>query len=87
MSLHLQHDAIKIDWQSCDFDTYTWFISVSQYHVEVYTGDISKRGEDSTVTLQIFGERGDTGARRLLTPINTENRFAIRGVNRHFLTL
>lgn len=51
------------------------FISVCQYHVEVYTGDRDNAGTDAAVYLQIFGERGDTGIRQLLQPKHPGDKF------------
>ncbi|XP_060083246.1 lipoxygenase homology domain-containing protein 1-like [Ylistrum balloti] len=50
-------------------------LTVKQYFVEVYTGDKFKAGTDANVFLQLFGERGDTGRRMLLTSRNNSNKF------------
>ena len=36
-----------------------------QYEVKVYTGDIAHAGTDANVSINIFGENGDTGKRQL----------------------
>ncbi|ESO99261.1 hypothetical protein LOTGIDRAFT_141911, partial [Lottia gigantea] len=36
------------------------------YHVQVKTGDVSAAGTDATVTLTIYGSRGDTGSVQLM---------------------
>ena len=40
-------------------------VSVKKYVVEVFTGDISGAGTDANVFLNIFGDRGDSGERKL----------------------
>ena len=40
-----------------------------RYEVHVYTGDENNAGTDAHVYLTLFGERGDTGKRKLHTPI------------------
>ncbi|XP_021373395.1 lipoxygenase homology domain-containing protein 1-like isoform X2 [Mizuhopecten yessoensis] len=50
-------------------------LSVKQYYVQVYTGDKFKAGTDANVFLQLFGARGDTGRRMLLTSRNNANKF------------
>ncbi|XP_013396607.1 lipoxygenase homology domain-containing protein 1 isoform X2 [Lingula anatina] len=49
--------------------------SVYKYQVEVYTGDKSGAGTNANVYLQVFGERGDTGKRKLLKSTNNSNKF------------
>lgn len=43
--------------------------------MEVYTGEQFKAGTDANVSIQIFGERGDTGLRRLLDSKTNSNKF------------
>lgn len=46
-----------------------------QYQVEVYTGDESKAGTDANVSLQLYGQRGDTGLRKLMASKTNANKF------------
>ena len=55
---------------------------VFQYMVTVYTGEESKAGTDANVYLQIFGECGDTGYRRLMTSKTNLNKFEQGSVSR-----
>ena len=50
-------------------------ILVYQYQVELYTGSESKPGTNADVSLQIFGQRGDTGLRKLMASKTNENNF------------
>ena len=50
-------------------------ISAFQYHLEVYTGKESKVGTDANVSMQLFGQRGDTGLRRLLSSKTNSDKF------------
>ena len=50
-------------------------ISAFQYHLEVYTGTESKAGTDANVSMQLFGQRGDTGLRKLLSSKTNSNKF------------
>ncbi|XP_069127319.1 uncharacterized protein [Argopecten irradians] len=50
-------------------------LTVKRYYVEVYTGNEQTAGTAANVFLQLFGERGDTGRRRLLTSRNNDNKF------------
>ena len=43
--------------------------------MELYTGSESKPGTDANVSLQIFGQRGDTGLRKLMASKTNENKF------------
>lgn len=36
-----------------------------QYEIKVYTADVPHAGTDANVSMTIFGENGDTGAREL----------------------
>ena len=49
-------------------------ISVYQYQVELYTGSESKPGTNTDVSLQIFGQRGDTGLRKLMASKTEEHK-------------
>ena len=46
------------------------YLSVHQYQVELYTGEEEKAGTEANVYLQLFGERGDSGPRKLLKANN-----------------
>ncbi|KAJ8306143.1 hypothetical protein KUTeg_016688 [Tegillarca granosa] len=48
---------------------------VLQYHVDVYTSNEPNAGTDANVYVQIFGERGDTGRRRLLSSQSNTRKF------------
>ena len=50
-------------------------VLVYQYHVEVYTGNESKAGTDANVSMQLFGQRGDTGLRKLMASKTNTNKF------------
>lgn len=49
--------------------------SVYMYQVEIYTGEQFKAGTDANVSLQLFGERGDSGLRRLMDSKTNLNKF------------
>ena len=57
------------------------------YQVEVYTGDEFQSGTDATVTLQLFGERGDTGPRRLMNSKTSADKFESGAVSTSWLKL
>ena len=59
-------------------------ITVHQYQVELYTGSESEAGTDANVSLQIFGQRGDTGVRKLMGSKTNENKFEQGKVKDHF---
>ena len=46
-----------------------------QYKVTVYTGEDSKAGTDANVFIQIFGQCGDTGYRKLMASKTNANKF------------
>ena len=48
---------------------------VVQYAVSVHTGSKRGAGTDANVFLNIFGEQGDTGERRLHTSKTNMNKF------------
>ncbi|KAL3869892.1 hypothetical protein ACJMK2_042519 [Sinanodonta woodiana] len=51
-------------------------LKILRYLVEVHTGEKFKAGTDANVYLQVFGQRGDTGERRLMTSkTNPLNKF------------
>ena len=41
-----------------------------KYEIELYTGEEEKAGTEANVYLQLFGERGDSGPRKLLKASN-----------------
>ena len=41
----------------------------------MYTGKESKAGTDANVSMQLFGQRGDTGLRRLLSSKTNSDKF------------
>ena len=43
--------------------------------MEVFTGDISGAGTDANVFLNIFGDRGDTGERKLHQSETNKDKF------------
>ena len=45
------------------------------YIVQVYTGDVKKAGTDANVYINIFGERGDTGNRKLIKSNTNLNKW------------
>ena len=53
--------------------------------VSVYTGEESKAGTDANVYLQIFGECGDTGYRKLLNSKTHDNKFEQGNVSKIFV--
>ncbi|CAH1787210.1 unnamed protein product [Owenia fusiformis] len=46
-----------------------------KYNVNVYTGDIRGAGTDANVFLTIFGEKGDTGERKLVKSETNRDKF------------
>ncbi|XP_064626993.1 lipoxygenase homology domain-containing protein 1-like isoform X2 [Lineus longissimus] len=73
------NDLVKVDhesdgWREMALETEEK-LPVYKYNVSVYTGDARAAGTDANVYIQIFGERGDTGRRRLLKAINNNNKF------------
>mgnify|MGYP000392153796 CR=1 FL=1 len=50
-------------------------ISVFTYELEIYTGEQFKAGTDANVSVQLYGERGDTGLRRLMDSKTNSNKF------------
>lgn len=42
-----------------------WFFTDKQYVINVHTGDVSGAGTDANVFLTIFGDKGDSGERKL----------------------
>ena len=51
------------------------FVSVVKYIVQVYTGDVKKAGTDANVSITIYGERGDTGSRKLIKSNTNLNKW------------
>ena len=54
---------------------------VVNYSVMVHTGSKSGAGTDANVFINIFGEQGDTGDRRLHTSKTNFNKFEKGNVN------
>ena len=52
-------------WSRLHFLTNTFLIAAKTYSVSVFTGDVSGAGTDANVFLTIFGDKGDTGERKL----------------------
>jgi hypothetical protein len=50
-------------------------LSVKQYVVHVFTGNVNGAGTDANVYLTIFGEMGDSGERKLLKSETHQNKF------------
>jgi len=44
---------------------FVYLLSVKKYVISVVTGDISGAGTDANVFLTLFGDKGDTGERKL----------------------
>ena len=49
-------------------------VTVYEYKVTIFTSDDSKSGTDSNVFIQIFGECGDTGYRKLMSSKTNTNK-------------
>ena len=56
-------------------------ISVFQYQVELHTTEHFDSGSDAAVTVQLFGERGDTGERRLMESKTNTQKFQAGAVS------
>ena len=52
-----------------------------QYQVELHTVEEFDSGSDATVTVQIFGERGDTGERRHMESKTNSQKFQTGAVS------
>ncbi|XP_062503862.1 lipoxygenase homology domain-containing protein 1-like isoform X2 [Corticium candelabrum] len=50
-------------------------LTVKQYKVHVFTGDVSGGGTDANVFLTVFGQLGDSGERKLLKSETHRNKF------------
>jgi len=50
-------------------------VLVHQYIVDVYTGDMPDAGTKANVHMDIFGQRGNTGVRKLLSSQTEGLRF------------
>uniref|UniRef100_A0A4W6C1W7 Lipoxygenase homology PLAT domains 1 n=1 Tax=Lates calcarifer TaxID=8187 RepID=A0A4W6C1W7_LATCA len=57
-----------------DLNAYSIFLSVNSYEVHVFTGTMWGAGTDANVYINIYGEVGDTGERRLRKS-NNLNKF------------
>lgn len=45
------------------------------YYVEAYTGDMDEAGTEANVFIQLYGDKGDSGPRRLLHSKTNDNKF------------
>ncbi|KAJ8306142.1 hypothetical protein KUTeg_016687 [Tegillarca granosa] len=45
------------------------------YYVEAYTGDMDEAGTEANVYIQLYGDKGDSGPRRLLQSKSNDNKF------------
>lgn len=61
--------------------------AVYKYQVEVYTGEQFRAGTDAKVSVQIYGERGDTGLRRLMDSKTNTDKFEGGEVSISFYSL
>ena len=50
-------------------------VAVKNYVVDVYTGDVRGGGTDANVFLTIFGDKGDSGERKLHKSETHSNKF------------
>ena len=48
---------------------------VYKYKLEVHTGDVPAADTDANVWVEVYGERGDTGRRKLLKSNTNTNKF------------
>ena len=55
-------------------------VTVQQYEVHVFTGDVWNGGTDANVYLTLYGEKGDTGVRQMLKS-NMADKFAKANVS------
>jgi lipoxygenase homology domain-containing protein 1 len=51
------------------------FLDSISYHLKIKTGDIRNAGTDANVYLKIFGEKGDSGKKKLKRSDTTTNKF------------
>lgn len=51
------------------------YFPVKTYVVDVYTGDVRGAGTDANVFLTIFGDKGDSGERKLYKSETHSNKF------------
>ena len=55
---------------------YFWYLfKATKYIVCVYTGDVRGGGTDASVFITIFGDKGDTGERKLFNSETYKNKF------------
>ena len=55
-------------------DQFALFLAVHHYSIEVHTGQMPGSGTNANVYMLLYGERGDTGNRKLLKSDNS-NKF------------
>ena len=51
------------------------FCTVGEYTVHMYTGDVFQAGTDANVFINVYGEKGDTGERRMKDSETNMNKF------------
>ena len=49
--------------------------TVGEYTVHMYTGDVFQAGTDANVFINVYGEKGDTGERRMKDSETNMNKF------------
>ena len=57
-------------------------LSVKKYNVNVYTGDVRGGGTDANVFLTMFGDKGDSGERKLHQSETHKDKFERKQVKR-----
>ena len=67
------------------FHIRTFFISVCEYAVHIYTGDVFQAGTDANVFVNIYGEKGDTGERRMKDSETNMDKFERNKVHLWFI--
>ena len=55
------------------------FVAVYIYNVHVYTGSMSNAATCANVHMELFGERGDTGSRKLLKSTSADKKLFCSG--------
>ena len=52
-----------------------YFVTVHNYYVSIHTGNVKEAGTSADVTFNLYGERGDTGKRKVVSTINTDTKW------------
>ncbi|CAF2130421.1 unnamed protein product [Rotaria magnacalcarata] len=60
-------------------------LPIVKYIVDIFTGNKPKAGTDANVFINIYGERGDTGARPLEYSLQNKNKFERKQVDRFII--